>query len=64
MIERRVQLVDGVRAERIANLGAVESYPDGTDLGGSMIGDVGEGEPRNGVPRSLVEYLRRHEAIL
>lgn len=64
MIERRVQLVDGMRAERIANLGAVESYPDGTDLGGSVIGDVREVEPRNRVPRSLVEYLRSHETIL
>lgn len=64
MIERRVQLIDGVRAERVTNLGPIECDPNGTDLRGSVIGDVGEVEPLNGVPRGLVEYLRSHEAIL
>ncbi len=64
MIERCVQLIDGVRTERIANLGAIECDSNGTDLVGSVVGDVREVEPLDGVPRGWVKYLRSHEAIL
>ena len=64
MIERCVQLINGVRTERVTNFGTIERDANGTDLGGSVVGDVREVEPLDGVPRSWVEYLRGHEAIL
>jgi len=64
MIERCVQLIDGVRTERVAHLRPIECDSNGADLGGSMVGDVGEREPLDEVPRGWIEYLRSHEAIL
>ena len=64
VVECGVQLVDGVRTEGIAHLGAVECDPHSTDLRRPVVGDVGEVEPRNGVPSGWVEDLRYHEPIL
>lgn len=64
MIECGVQLVDGVRTEGVANLGSIERDANSTDVAGSVIRNVGEVEPLDGVPRGWVEYLRSHEAIL
>ena len=49
MVEHAVQLVDGVRAERVADLGAVERDADhgqvaGDRSGGAVVGP-GPGEP-------------------
>ena len=49
VIERRVQLVDGVRAEGVAHLGPVERDPHGAArVDGAVVGDVGEVESRHG----------------
>jgi len=64
VVERRVQLIHGVRTERVTNLGPIERYSNGADVPGSVVGDVREIEPLDGVPCGRVEYLRSHEAIL
>ena len=42
VVERAVQLVDGVRAERIAHLGPVECHPHGAVGDVPVVGDVGQ----------------------
>ena len=52
MVERPVELVDGVRAECVSNLGPVEGYPDGrpvNDVGYVNVGYVNVGRPGRGV---------------
>jgi hypothetical protein len=54
MVEDAVELVDGVRPERVAHLGPVECHTDGRlrrpvdDV--AVIGDVGQVEARDGLP--------------
>ncbi len=56
MVEHGIQLVDGVRAERIAHLGPVECDADGALRDMTVVGDVGEVlEPRNGAPQFRIE---------
>jgi hypothetical protein len=61
VVERPVKLVDGVRAEGVADLRAVER--DAHDalaaaaLSGAVVGDVGEGETFDLGPRGGVEQL-------
>jgi hypothetical protein len=64
MVERRVQLVDGVRPEGIAHIRTVEGDPHSTERTSAVIGDVGEFEPFNRVPGSWIEDLRYHDPIL
>src|SRR5690606_10537442 len=45
VVECPVELVDGVRPERVAHLRPVEGDPDAADLAGPVVGDVGELEP-------------------
>jgi hypothetical protein len=61
MVERHIQLVDRVRSEGVAHLGAVEGDTDGADLPGAVIGDVGEVEPGYLAPGGRVIDLRNHE---
>src|SRR5215470_4112042 len=60
MVEGGAQLVDGVRPEGVAHLGAVERHPDGPLIHRPVIRDVGEVEARNGPPGSRVEKLGDH----
>ena len=58
MIERAVELVDGVRPERVAHLGPVEGDPDHRRRHRAVVGDVGELEridhlPLLGVKRTV-----------
>jgi hypothetical protein len=55
VVERPVQLVHGVGAEGVADLGAVEGDPDGAGRSGPVIGDVGEVETRHLIPEVGVE---------
>ena len=64
MIERGEQLVDGIGAEGVADLGSIEGNANGANLPGPVVGDIGEGKPLHGVPGVLVEKLRDHGAIL
>ena len=57
MVQRRVELVDGVRPERVAYLGPVKSDPDDGGVDGPVIGDVGEVEAIHRMPQ-----LRRERA--
>ena len=47
VVERPVQLVDGVRAERVADLGPVERDAHRAGVDGAVVGDVGELESRD-----------------
>jgi hypothetical protein len=57
MIEGAVQLVDGVRPEGVAHLGAVEGYAHRAVLYGTMVRDVGEVEAGDISPGRRVEDL-------
>src|ERR1700693_2118556 len=58
VVERAVQLVDGVRAERVAHLGAVERDPDRAVVDVAVIRDVGEvAEAVDGSPERWVKRL-------
>lgn len=61
MVEGSVELVDGVRSERVAYLGPVESDTygaRGAAFGHApVIGDVGEIEALHGTPRGRVEEI-------
>jgi hypothetical protein len=61
MVEGGVQLVDGMGAEGISDLGSVESNPHHTGVPGPVVGDVGEFESADHFPSGSVEYLRNHE---
>ena len=63
VVEHAVELVDGVRTERVAHLGAVEGDPDG-GLAHSVddvpvVGDVGQFEAVDGLPAGRIERVRR-----
>ena len=58
VVERAVELVDGVRAEGVADLGPVEGDADGAVVDGPVVGDVGEVEAGDLVPAGRVEELR------
>jgi hypothetical protein len=60
MVQRQVQLVDGVRPEGVADLGPVERDPDRARVDRPVVGDVGKGEPIHGTPLLRVEDLRNH----
>ena len=62
VVERGVELVDGVRAERVADLRPVECDPHHADGDGAVVRDVGELEARDGGPRRRVEDLRDRSA--
>ena len=64
MIERAVQLIDGVRAEGVADLGPVEGDADRATVHGAVVGDVGEGKPLDLTPPLRFEDLRDHGPIL
>ena len=62
VVERPVELVDGVRAERVAHLGPVERDPDDRPVAVRrdvpVVGDVGEVEAGDRAPAVRVEELR------
>ena len=60
VVERGVQLVHGVRAEGVADLGPVERHADGAGVHRAVVGDVGEGEPADRAPALRIEDLRNH----
>ena len=60
MVKRPIELVDGVRTERIAHLRPVEGDAYGADVDGAVVGDVTEVEARDEAPRSGVEQLGDH----
>jgi hypothetical protein len=62
VVQRHVELVDGVGPECVSHLGTVESDPHHAGVPGAVIGDVGEVEPWHQVPGSCVEDLRNHES--
>ena len=64
MVERCVQLVNGVRPEGIAHIGTIEGDPHRAKRARAVVGDVGELEPFNRVPGSWIEDLRCHDPIL
>jgi hypothetical protein len=55
MIEGLVELVDGVRPERVAYVRPVEGDPDHPGANGTVIADVAEREAWNGVPELGIE---------
>ena len=56
VVEHAVELVDGVRAERVAHLGPVERHPHGRVCDVAVIGDVGQvAEPVDRLPLVGVE---------
>ena len=57
VVERVVEFVDRLRAEGVADLGAVEGDPDRADVGASMVGDVAEVGSRYRLPAVGVEQL-------
>ena len=57
MVERPIQLVDGVRAEGVAHLRPVERDAHRAGLCGAVVGDVGEVEALHHSPRGRVEGL-------
>jgi hypothetical protein len=61
VIERAVQLVDGLRPEGVAHLGPVEGDAHGAGVDGAVIGDVGEVEAGDRLPRGGVEDLGDHD---
>jgi len=57
VLERRVKLVDRLRAEGVTNLGAVEGDAHGADLARAMVGDVFEREAVDRLPFVCLEDL-------
>ena len=58
MVERAVELVDGVRAEGVEHLGAVEGHAHAAQPDRPVVGDVGEVvEAGHLLPRTGVEGL-------
>jgi hypothetical protein len=58
VVERAVELVDGVRPERVAHLRPVERDAYGALVERPVVGDVGEVEALDLRPRRGVEDLR------
>ena len=57
VVEGGEQLVDGVRAEGVAHLGAVERDAHGALIDGAVVGDVGERETGHRRPPRRIEEL-------
>jgi len=57
-----MELVDGDRSKGVSNVCAVKGDPYGSNVLRSVVGDVGEVEPGNGLPRGRVEDLRNHSS--
>ena len=55
MIKSRVELIDGMRPERVAHLGPVEGDPDDWGPDRPVVGDVGELEAGNGFPQAAIK---------
>jgi len=64
MIECLVQLIDGVRAEGIADIGPVERDTDRAAVNRTVLRDVGKGEPCHLTPLPGIEDLRNHAPIM
>ena len=60
VVERGVQLVDGVRAEGVADLGPVEGDAHRAVVDGAVVGDVVEVEAGHLAPGCRVEQLGDH----
>ena len=60
VVERGVELVDGVRAEGVAHLRPVERDPHGAEAAGAVVGHVGEREPAHGLPGAGIEQCGDH----
>src|SRR6186713_1190837 len=64
MVHHAIQLVDGVRPKRVANLGPVERHAYGRlrsavdDM--AVIGDVGQFETADGLPEGGVKRVLAH----
>jgi len=50
VVQRRVELIDGMRPERVAYFGSIEGDPDNGCVFGPVIGDVGEIEAPHRIP--------------
>ncbi len=57
MVEDGDELVDRVRAERVAHLGPVERHPDHRRAPGAVVRDVGQVEAGDRLPELGVERL-------
>jgi hypothetical protein len=57
VVERAVQLVDGLGTEGVAHLRSVERHAHGALIDGAVVGDVLEVEAHDGDPRRGVEQL-------
>ena len=55
MIERSIQLVDRVGAERIANVRTIECNTHASNVTGAVVSDVGEVKPGDNVPLGGIE---------
>ncbi len=64
VVQGAVELVDGVRPERVAHLGPVEGDPHAAQVPGPVVGDVGEPETRDLLPRRGVEDLGHLGTVL
>ncbi len=60
VVKRRVQLVDGMRPERVPDLRPVKGDAHRPRVRGPVVGDVGEGKPLDRTPLRRVEDLRNH----
>src|SRR3954453_9471862 len=64
MLQNPVQLIDSMRAERVANVGPVECHPHGrprcTVDDVAVIGDVGQLEAVDGLPERGVKRVLAH----
>src|SRR5690606_23077374 len=62
VVERAVELVDGVRAEGVAHLRPVEGHPHGALLDVPVVGDIGQvlesgdGAPLRGIESHVGDY--------
>jgi len=57
MVQRRIELINSVRPERVAYLGPIKGHPDDGGVVGPVISDVGEVKAIHRMPQ-----LRRERA--
>lgn len=57
MVQRRIELINGVRPERVSYLGPIKSDPHDRGVIGPVIGDIGEVKAIHRIPQ-----LRRERA--